>query len=167
MDTNLLMQEIRQAIKNSDQSKLESLLASDPSQINATTVFGNWLHFAISFNARMEIIKYLIEKGVDINQKAGILKGNALNIAATERRIDVVNYLLEKGAEIDISEPERNPLFSAIYSGSIDIVEVLIAHKVNFKIKYTGERMKNMDALAYAKERGQIEIAEMLSLLSE
>ncbi|MBD2525853.1 ankyrin repeat domain-containing protein [Nostoc sp. FACHB-133] len=165
MDTNLLTQEIKQAIENSDQCKLESLFASDPFQINATTVFGNWLHFAVSFNASIETIKYLVEKGVDFNEKAGILKGNILNIAAAERRIDVVNYLLEKGAEIDISEPERNPLFSAIYSGNIDIVEVLIKHKIDFKIKYSGDNMNNMDALEFAKERGQIEIAEMLSAL--
>ncbi|MEH1789027.1 MAG: ankyrin repeat domain-containing protein [Nostoc sp.] len=167
MDTNLLMQEIKQAIENGDQCKLESLFTSDPSQINATTVFGNWLHYAVSFNASIETIKYLVEKGVNINEKAGILKANVLNIAAAERRIDVANYLLEKGSEIDMSEPEKNPLFSAIYSGSIDIVEVLIKHKIDAKIKYSGENMNNMDALAFAKERGQTEIAEILSRLSE
>lgn len=165
MDTNLLTKEIKQAIENSDQSKLESLLASEPSQINVTTAFGNWLHFAVSFNASMDIIKFLVEKGVDINEKDPILGGNVLNIAASEGRIDVVNYLLEKGAEIDISEPEKNPLFGAIYGGYKDIVETLIAHKIDFKIKYSGDNMNNMDALAFAKERGQTEIAEMLSVL--
>ncbi|MDZ8087218.1 MAG: ankyrin repeat domain-containing protein [Nostoc sp. DedQUE12b] len=120
----MLTQEIKQAIENSDQSKLESLLTSEPSQINGTTAFGNWLHFAVSFNASMDIIKFLVEKGVDINQKEPILGGNVLNLAASEGQIDVVHYLLEKGAEIDISEPEKNPLFGAIYGGYKDIVEV-------------------------------------------
>lgn len=161
----MLTQEIKQAIENGDQCKLESLFTSDPSQINTTTIFGNWLHYAVSFNASIETIKYLVEKGVDINEKEGILKGNVLNTAASEGRIDVVNYLLEKGAEIDISEPEKNPLFGAIYGGYKDIVKVLIAHKIDFKIKYSGDNMNNMDALAFAKERGQTEIAEMLSVL--
>lgn len=167
MDDISLVREINQAIKNSDYTELARLFTSAPSQINATSVFGNWLHFAISFHANIEVVKYLVKKGIDINQKAGILGGTPLNLAASEGRIDIVNYLLQSGSEIDISEPERNPLFSAIYGGHKDIVDTFLAHGIDFRIKYSGNNMNNMSALEFAKERGQLEIVETLSLLSD
>lgn len=63
---------------------------------------------------------------------------------------------------IDTSEPERNPLFSAIYGGHLDIIKCLVKNGIYITIKYTGETMKNMGAYEFAIERGQVEIAEYL-----
>ena len=75
----------------------------------------------------------------------------------------MVKYLLSCGAEMDVSEPERNPLFGAIYGGHADIAKLLIESGIDTRVKYTGESMKNMDALAFAHERGQKDIAALLS----
>jgi len=56
-------------------------------------------------------------------------------------------------------------LFAAIYGGHMDIVRFLIESGVDAHVKYTGEFMKNMDAVAFAREQGQIEIAELLSVV--
>lgn len=165
METKLLEQQIRQSIKNNNLFELKHLLESDPSQVNATYVFGNWLHTAISLDASIEIIQCLVEAGVDVNQRAGILGGNPLNLAASEGRVDVVNYLLKCDAEIDISEPERNPLFSAIYGGHKDVVNLLLSQGIDVTVRYSGENMNDMDAEAFARERGQTEIAQIISTL--
>lgn len=126
------------------------------------TPFGAWLHVAASVGS-VEMVKELLDLGVDINARGGTLGGNALNYAASNGHMEVVKYLLSCGAEMDVSEPERNPLFSAIYGGHIEIVNLLIENGIDIHVKYTGESMKNMDALAFAQERGQAEIAALLS----
>lgn len=69
---------------------------------------------------------------------------------------------MSRGAELDISEPDRNPLFAAIYGGHKDIVKFLLDSGIYASVRYTGDNIKNMDAYDFAIERGQKEIAEML-----
>lgn len=129
--------------------------------MNMVTTFGTWLHVAAT-HGKLEIVKRLIDLGADINRRGGVFGGGAINVAASEGHIDIVRCLLSSGAEIDVSEPERNPLFAAIRGGHIDIVKLLIEHGIDIHVKYTGDSMKNMDALAFAHEQGQKEIANLL-----
>jgi len=76
-----------------------------------------------------------------------------------------VQKLLEAGASLDTSEPERNPLFSAIYGGHIELVKLLVKSGIDYRVFYTGEYMKEMDAIAFAQERGQTEIGSYLRSL--
>ncbi|WP_218276388.1 ankyrin repeat domain-containing protein, partial [Pseudomonas sp. FW305-BF6] len=70
--------------------------------------------------------------------------------------------LLSIGVEMDVSDPIRNPLFGAISNGQVEVAKRLIENGINIKVKYSGESMKEMDALAFAKEQGQREIVELL-----
>ena len=63
---------------------------------------------------------------------------------------------------MDTSQPDRNPLFAAIYGGNLEIVKLLVENDIELSIKYSGENMDEMDAYAFAVERGQTEIAEYL-----
>ncbi len=64
---------------------------------------------------------------------------------------------------MDVSEPERNPLFGAIYGGHTDVAKFLINSGIDTQVKYTGPNMKNMDALAFVNEWGRTEIADLLT----
>jgi ankyrin repeat protein len=66
---------------------------------------------------------------------------------------------------MDTSEPERNPLFGAVYGGHLHVVQLLVANGIDFRVKYTGRSMNDMDAKAFAVERGQTEIAKYLRAL--
>ncbi len=68
------------------------------------------------------------------------------------------------GAELDISDPIRNALFGAISNGYPDIAELLIESGIDVSVKYTGESMKAMDALAFARKQGQTEIVKLLEV---
>lgn len=119
------------------------------------------MHVASS-RGKLSIVKLLVKLGADINRNAGLFGGTALNEAANEGQYDVVDYLLSCGAVMDTSEPERNPLFSAILSGNQGIVRLLLHNGMDASVRYTGDSMKDMDAHAFAIERGQKEIAEMI-----
>lgn len=157
-----LSTKVASVIKKRDVNELKKLIGTDPSIIKDMTPFGSWVHFAISFGGDLEVVKYFVEMGIDVNQKNPISGSNALALAASKGHLEVVEYLLQRGVEMDVSEPERNPLFSAIYGGYKDIVRILIEHGIDTQIDYTGERMTGMDAVAFALERGQTEIAELI-----
>lgn len=157
-----LAKEIRTAIKQNNVEKVVELIGSDMELMNIITPFGTWLHVAAK-HGKLEIVKRLIDLGADINRRGGVFGGRAMNEAASKGHLDIVKCLLSSGAEMDVSEPEWNPLFAAILGGHIDIVNLLIENGIDIHVKYTGESMKNMDALAFAHERGQKEIAILLN----
>lgn len=128
------------------------------------TPFGTWLHVAAS-KGELNIVKKLIELGSNINVIGGVYGGGALNEAASAGHIDIVSYLLSCRADMDVSEPERNPLFGAISNGHVDIAKLLIESGTDTEVKYSGESMKDMDALTFAREQGQEEIVKLLENL--
>jgi ankyrin repeat protein len=154
--------EIRTAIKDGDVEKVASLIGSDRDRLNMMTPFGTWLHVAASFG-KLDIVRRLLELGADVNAYGGTLGGGPLNVAASEGHLDVVRYLLGQGAALDVSEPERNPLFSAIYGGHTDVARLLIEAGIDTGVRYTGESKKDMDALGFARERGRGDVAAMLA----
>lgn len=154
--------EMYDAINQGDIVRIKVLLTEDRNLANAITPFGTLLHVAAAAGHR-EIVEQLIASGADVNARGGTLGGNALNYAASNGQLEIVSYLLSHGADMDISEPERNPLFSAIYGGHVAVAKFLIASGIKTGVRYTGQSMTNMDAFAFARERGQMEIVDILA----
>lgn len=161
MDKNQFAKDIRNAIKNGQLNTVKYLLEKAPEMLTWMTPFGTWLHVAAA-HGYVEIVKYLMSAGIDINAKGGTFSTNALERAATKGHLDVARYLLSNNVEIDTSEPDRNPLFAAIYGGHEKVVQLLVENHMDIRIKYTGETMKNIDAYTFAIERGETEITEYL-----
>ncbi|MGD7007018.1 ankyrin repeat domain-containing protein [Metabacillus sp. 84] len=166
MDKNQYAKDIRRAIKIGQLDTLRGLLEKEPEMLTWMTPFGTWLHVAAA-HGHLEIVEYLINAGLDINAQGGTFSTNALERASAKGHLDIADYLISKNVEIDISEPDRNPLFAAIYGGHLEIVKLLVENNINISIKYTGETMKDMDAYAFAIERGQTEIAEYLKRMMD
>ncbi len=164
MDMAQAIREIRNAIKAKDSAGAVSLLKMNPNYLNVVTPFGTWLHVAASLGD-VDVVKYLVSQGVDLNVRSGVFDAAAIKEAASDGHIEIVRFLLSHGAEMDVSDPERNPLFGAIYGGHLDIVKLLVESGIDVHVKYTGSSMKDMDALAFARERGQLEIANYLANL--
>lgn len=161
MDKNILAKDIRKAIKNGQLDIVEELLKKEQEMLTWVTPFGTWLHIAAA-HGQLEIVEYLINAGLEVNAEGGTFSTNALERAASKGYLDIVQYLINQNIEMDTSEPDRNPLFAAIYGGNLEIVKLLVENDIDISIKYSGENMKDMDAFAFAVERGQTEIAEYL-----
>lgn len=164
MDKTKTAKDIRSGIKNGKLGIVRDLLEKEPEMLTWMTPFGSWLHIAAA-HGHLEIIEYLINAGIDVNAQGGTFSTNALERAASKGYLDIVEYLINKSVEIDTSEPDRNPLFAAIYGGHFEIVKLLVENNIiDITIKYSGESMKEMNAHAFAIERGQTKIAEYLKL---
>ncbi|HFU7058131.1 ankyrin repeat domain-containing protein [Bacillus thuringiensis] len=161
MDEKNVNREIRNAIKIGDINKVKQLIGNDTKLINTKTSFGTWLHIAAK-KGNLDIVKFLVQEGIDIDARGGTFDSSALNLAAGSGYLDIVKHLVKAGAELDVSLAKRNPLFGAIYGGHKNVVEFLVEKGIDISIRYTGENIKNMNAYEYAIEFGQTEIAEYL-----
>ncbi|MED1436644.1 ankyrin repeat domain-containing protein [Bacillus mycoides] len=161
MDKKILNKAIRNAIKIGDINEVKQLIGNDKEILNTMTTFGTWLHVAAK-KGHLEMIEYLINKGIDIDARGGTFDASSLNLAAGAGHLEMVKYLIEAGAELDVSLAKRNPLFGAIYGGHKEVAEFLVEKGIDISIRYTGKNIKNMDAYEYAREFGQTEIAEYL-----
>ncbi|PEE14264.1 hypothetical protein CON53_31070 [Bacillus cereus] len=161
MDKKILNKAIRNAIKIGDINEVKQLIGNDKEILNTMTTFGTWLHVAAK-KGHLEVVEYLINKGIDIEARGGTFDASALNLAAGEGQMEIVKYLIEAGAELDVSLAKRNPLFGAIYGGHKEVAEFLVEKGIDISIRYTGENIKNMNAYEYAREFGRTEIAEYL-----
>ena len=148
-------------IKNGDTEQAKEILITDKTLLEFITPFGTWLHVAARAGS-FDMVKFLVEYGMDINTNEGVPKSAPIAHAASVGEFSIVQYLYDRGAILDVSDSSRNPLFSAIYGGHLDIVKYLVQSGIDINVKYTGDTMKDMGAYEFAIERGQIEIAEYL-----
>ena len=74
-------------------------------------------------------VKYLVEKGHDINYARNDDKETALICAATTGSVDVMNYLLERGADTSVTDCSGwNAVHWAAMCGQSSSLAVLIDH---------------------------------------
>jgi ankyrin repeat protein len=156
--------EISAAIRARNLRALQTLLEAEPEQVGAFTPFagGTWLHYAAR-EGDIEAVQHLLSLGIDVNTGDARDGRSALCDACWGGHANVVQLLLNAGAVIDTSDSERNPLFSAIVGRSIASARMLLECGVDTAVEYSGSSMKPMDAIAFAFERGELEIADLIA----
>lgn len=151
---------ISAAIRNRDIAALRDLLTAEPQQIHAFTPFagGTWLHYAAR-QGDADAVQLLMSLGVDVN--AGDARDGRAPIcdACFGGHEDIVRLLLGAGAKLDTSDPVRNPLFAAVVGRSLPVAKLLLESGMDAGVRYEGPSMKQMDAVAFAIESGETEIA--------
>lgn len=148
-------------IRDGDLETFRKLAKTWHEYLFMTTPFGSWLHFAAS-QGHLPIVKHALDVGFDVNLRAGVSDGTALNEAALEGHVEIVEFLHTKGGEFDLDDPTRNPLFGAIVGGHLNVAKYLLDNGIDKTVRYTGETMNEMDAYEFAMERGETKIAQLL-----
>ncbi len=94
----------------------------------------------------LEMVKYLVEKGADINAKSEYL--TPLSGATYNNNIEIVKYLVSKGADVNLASGDgETPLMCASQFGYLAIVKYLISKGANVDIKDS----KGETAIEYAQ----------------
>jgi len=130
--------------------------------VNSKDIAGQTALIYASENGRLEVVKYLVENGADVNAKSGRHgRGTALIYASAANRIIVMEYLLEHGADINATSPGFNEtaLIWAAAQGHVKAVNLLLNKKADTKIK----NKKGKTALDFAKELNRKDIERILS----
>ncbi|MBT4503006.1 MAG: hypothetical protein HOC74_35055 [Gemmatimonadetes bacterium] len=136
-------------------------LADKPSLLNAMSQgHHRTLLWEAANGNRMEVVRYLVEKGADVNipgryrsETFVLLKPYC--IAERRKRKQVAEYLLENGTEIDI--------YSAAFLGELEILKKRTEEKDNSaNILHPDDSVWNVVPLHYAVAGEQIQTANYL-----
>jgi ankyrin repeat protein len=150
-------------------------IGDDADAVNYTFAHGN--------SSRLEVVKYLIEKGAKIDHESvsfAIADGGVISFASVKYLIDekgakisddavynavlegslqIVKYLVEKGADVT-----EGILGAAAYEGHFDIVKYLVDEKGLGDLSKHDYDLSNMgdDAAEGAAENGHLEILKYI-----
>lgn len=164
------MEELLEAIKDDRIVMVKKLLGKKEIDLSQIVYFGdeyeleepeetNILFYSIRTYASIEIIKLLIEYGVDIFQttKEGV---GAIDIAIKFKREDVVQLCVDLGVDINTSKRKSKitPIILASCFNNISMVELLIRNGANIN----GIDNSKMSAKDYAKKLGQNKMLDFL-----
>ena len=155
---------ISAAIRERDLVALQDILAAEPQQLETFTPFagGTWLHYA-SRDGDIDAVRLLISLGVDVNIGDSRDGRTPVCDACLGGNEEIVRVLLDAGAKLDTSDPIKNPLFSSIVGRSLPSAKILLDSGIDTEARYSGASMKDMDAVAFALEQGEVSIAEEIA----
>ena len=86
----------------------------------------------------LEIVQFLVEAGVDIEAKASVEDGSALNEASISNRIEVVKYLLSKNADTASQDHQGfTALHWAAWHCYMDLCTLLLEHNAPLEVLNT------------------------------
>lgn len=153
------------AISIGDIDQTCGLFSRHPEMVNAFIPFGGgtFLHLAASKQG-VDMAEALLKIGFDVNKGGKFAGDTALVSACSYGNYSVAKYLIDNEAKLDVESPQKNPLFGAIIGCSSEIVRLLLEAGIDTSVRYTGESMRNMDAIAFALERGEGVIAREIAL---
>ena len=99
------------------------LLVDSGANVN---VFGGICAVTAIGDKNMEILNYLVEKGIDINNYDELFKNKSfytpIEMAACTNDLEMVNRLLELGANIFYESPNSSAMAYAIFNNNKDII---------------------------------------------
>ena len=122
--------DVQQIIQSGTASALQQAIQKGRINAKATSSDGmTWLMWAAQSNPEADVIRVLVEAGVDVNAKHNS-GGTALTMAAaTNQNAEVVSALLEVGAEVNVKD-EGNGMTAlmnaALHNKNPQIVSVLL-----------------------------------------
>ncbi|MBZ5600561.1 MAG: ankyrin repeat domain-containing protein [Acidobacteriia bacterium] len=106
---------------------------------------------AASRNGSLEVVRYLVEHGAEVDERNNARDKTPLLAAAFDGHYDIAEYLIEHGANINVQAVNGwTPLHDAAYIGNFQIVKLLVDHGANLSLR--NERHETARETA---ERGQ------------
>ncbi len=149
---------IVEVAKKGDLQTVKTILAQDPSKLNAADEdHYTPLHWAC-MRAHWDVARYLIESGADLNVVGGD-GGTQINWAVHHDNVEIVKLMIEKGAKLNIQNQwGMTELHTAIWRGNIHVVEYLLDHGSDPSIK-TNE---GWTAMHYAFRSGHDNVIDLL-----
>ncbi len=146
-------------IRAGNLEQVKSLLAETPQLLNAYYEGVNPLHLATIYGHK-ELSEFLINNGLEVNDKTAYGSYTALHMAAAHGHTDLAKFLVDNGADVNALDYScQTPLYLAADRGHIEIVDFLISKKADME---TVEKTFGWTPLHVAAIRGHHQIVELL-----
>ena len=151
-------QEILDAAGKGDLAKLKELTEKNIELIDEKDEHLNTAIFYAAYRGHIKIVKFLFEKGVNINVKNKYGE-TPFHYASSGGFNDIIEFFLQKGININVQNNSLyTPLHYAIISGKKETVELLISKNADINLK----NLHGNTPLDLAIENKQNEIGSLL-----
>ena len=129
--------QLQDAIREGDLIRVKSLIKKRHKigRLKYPSVADSWLGHAAR-EGQLEILKYLISIGMNINELGRYKEDRAIDGAALGGHTDIVKYLIDSGSVLDVSNTTSNPLLNSIIGRSPAIVRILLDAGIDASIEY-------------------------------
>jgi ankyrin repeat protein len=149
------------AIVRGDIETVRTLISKDPAVLKQHVANQSWLHLAAQ-EGNVAIMDVLIAAGMPIDQQTVDGTRPPLKVAAAQGHQEACAWLLDHGADINLGlGKSATPIFSAIYSKSLKLVELFVERGADLCATF-GPPPK-MDVIRFAEEHGTPEVVSFLS----
>ncbi|WP_264735341.1 ankyrin repeat domain-containing protein [Wolbachia endosymbiont (group A) of Rhinocyllus conicus] len=142
-----LDKELLTTVRDGNLNEVEDLVSQN-ANVNTTDIY-SWtpLHWA-AFKDRLEIARFLIKKGADINAAdKGPYGKKPIHVAAENNSKDIIELFLSKGVGInDTDKQGYTPLHYAAWRGRLEVAKFLIEEYANSIFKYNNGSTLPCDA---------------------
>jgi ankyrin repeat protein len=141
---------------------MEALLQTGDLDINADSE-DKWLCpplMAAALGGRVDVIRFLAGRGVDMKAKTRVNGNTALHYASFAGKIDAVRFLLDNGADAEVKNNKSDtPLAWASNTGHADVVSLLQSIK---KVDVSHGDCGRNCPLVHAVRRGHMDVVRIL-----
>jgi ankyrin repeat protein len=87
-------------------------------------------------NGNIEVVKFLVSKGADVNVRDNVRDNTPLSDAAFSGNLTVVEFLVSKGANVNTKNDEGcTPLIRTLWSENLTVAEFLVSKGANVDAK--------------------------------
>lgn len=99
----------------------------------------NLLFIAVSFNKNVEVVKLLLNSGLDIHQRSDLASETLLHEAVKniggEKNLELIKILLERGLDINARDFHgKTPLFYLIKTGNLKMVQLFLRFNASINL---------------------------------
>lgn len=120
------MTSLADAIQYRSLKEVQKILDENPSLLNKKSRIGETpLHIAVYAN-KIKVVEYLIQRGADVNTKAGDGDTPLITAVSKDRSIKIVKLLIDAGADIKAKREKKPVICWAAGSGNHEAVELLL-----------------------------------------
>lgn len=145
---------------NSKNTEVVAEVLNSGAPINAHYENGFTPLLKAATNNDLKMVKYLVEKGANVNIVGNIQGTSALHWAVSNGNIEMVKYLIEKKANINVINfsLKETPLIWAAKAGNFEIVKYLVENSADINI----ENIYKQSPLYIASLGGKLEVVKYL-----
>ena len=140
--------------------RVKSLLAADPSLVNAYAADGFQALGLAAFLGHEEVVQFLLAQGATVNSPSNnAQRVQPLHSAVAGKHLEIAGQLLSHGAQVNACQSGGfTPLHGAAQNGQVEMLQLLLDHGADAQ----ATSFDGKSALDFALENGQLQAADLL-----
>lgn len=141
-------QELLNAAQKGEQGVVRQIISQEPGLLEVRDIHGNTPLSLAAFYGHIEILKFLIESGAQLDPNDN-WQNTPLNLAVWTRKSDAALILIDKGVQVNTQNDKGNtPLHNAIITDQPNVIKALLKAGASHAVKNKDDQYPEDIAIA-------------------